>query len=190
MISFHFCIPAEAKTIEKFTEREKKATEKLSSSESTEQEKFLATLPIEIQINEKDENITRIVPLGDWTFTRVLCLFYLLKYFLRLTWLTNLTDLHLIGDLQNKGKQNVIIVTGKKSFVKDAVISARIEGINLFTEYNTMVVPVISEQEEQLDDIDKKLSKGFGASATGKEEMLNAPYFGKPTQVITCMHKW
>ena len=95
----------------------------------------------------------------------------------------------MIGDLQNKGKQNVIIVTGKKSFVKDAVISARIEGINLFTEYNTMVVPVISEQEEQLDDIDKKLSKGFGASATGKEEMLNAPYFGKPTQVITCMHK-
>lgn len=122
----------EAETIEKFTEREKKATEKLTSSEATEQEDFLSQLPVEIQINEKDENVTRVVPLGD---------------------------------LQSKGKQNVIIVTGKKAFVKDAVISARIEGVNLFTEYNTMVVPVISEQEEQLDDIDKKLSKGFGAAA-------------------------
>lgn len=139
----------EAETIEKFTEREKKATEKLTSSEATEQEDFLSQLPVEIQINEKDENVTRVVPLGD---------------------------------LQSKGKQNVIIVTGKKAFVKDAVISARIEGVNLFTEYNTMVVPVISEQEEQLDDIDKKLSKGFGAAA-GKEEMLSAPYFGKPMQV-------
>ena len=83
----------------------------------------------------------------------------------------------------------MIIVTGKKSFVKDAVISARIEGINLFTEYNTMVVPVISEQEEQLDDIDKKLSKGFGTNAAGKEEMLSAPYFGKPTQVFTFKYK-
>ena len=92
---------------------------------------------------------------------------------------------HLLqGDLQSKGKQNVIIITGKKSFVKDAVISARIEGVNLFTEYNTIVVPVISEQEEQLDDIEKKLSKGFGASS-GKEEMLSAPYFGKPAQVYT-----
>ena len=78
-------------------------------------------------------------------------------------------------------------MTGKKAFVKDAVISARIEGVNLFTEYNTMVVPVISEQEEQLDDIDKKLSKGFGTAA-GKEEMLSAPYFGKPMQVSIHMY--
>ena len=133
----------------------------------------MAKLPVEIQVNEKDENVTRIVPLGR------------LHELLNIINLSSILLTSLLGDLQSKGKQNVIIVTGKKTFVKDAVISARIEGVNLFTEYNTMVVPVISEQEEQLDDIGKKLSKGFGARA-GKEEMLGAPYFGKPTQVNVC----
>ena len=104
-------------------------------------------LPVEIQINEKDENVTRIVS---------------------------------IGDLQSKGKQNVIIVSGNKLFVKDAVISARIEGTNLFTEYQTIVIPVIFGEKPQLDDIEKKASKGFGST---KREILESPYIGKPMQV-------
>jgi hypothetical protein len=134
---------AESKTIEKFSEREKQITGQLSGSALEEREKRISLLPVEIQISESNENITRIVS---------------------------------VGDLQAKGRQHVVIVAGKKSFVKDSIISARIEGPELFTKFETVVIPVVTN-DEQFEQGEKK---GFGES---REEMLSAPYFGKPSQV-------
>jgi len=136
---------SESKTIEKFSDREKKQAEKLSSDETKEIEKLISLLPVEIQVSEYNENVTRIVPFGD---------------------------------LQTKGNQNVVIVSGKKSFVKDAIISARIEGVDLFGKYQTIVIPVVID-DEQIEQGSSKV-KGF---ANNKEELLSAPYFGKPSQV-------
>lgn len=82
-----------------------------------------------------------------------------------------------LGDILLKGKQNAIIFAGKKSIVKDACLSARIEGSNLFTKEETFVVPVVVEDDKE--QIDATPTKGFAT----KDGMLSAPYFGKPTQV-------
>lgn len=87
----------------------------------------------------------------------------------------NVTRIVSLNDLQAKGKQHAIIVTGSAAFVKDALISARIEGTNLFTAKETCVIPVVY-QEEQLET---EGSKGFGA----KDSLMNAPYIGRPTQI-------
>jgi hypothetical protein len=89
----------------------------------------------------------------------------------------NVTKVVSLGDLQNKGKQNVIIVTGTAAFIKDVLISARIEGSNLFTDKETYVVPVVYE-EAQLEE------EGSNRGFSSKETMMSAPYIGKPTQVI------
>ena len=69
------------------------------------------------------------------------------------------------------------MVAGSQSFVKDAVISAKIEGIELFNNKETFVVPVVLN-DNQLEGQDP--SKGFGAP---KESLMSAAYIGKPTQV-------
>lgn len=134
-----------SETIDRFTEREQRLTGKLSGQALEEREKRIALLPVDIQVSENNENITKIVS---------------------------------VGDLQSKGRQNVVIVTGKKTFVKDAIISARIEGSDLFTKFDTIVIPVVTNDEQIDQGGDKK--KGFGDS---QEELLTAPYFGKPMQV-------
>lgn len=88
----------------------------------------------------------------------------------------NATRIVSLGELQSKGKQNVIIVAGKRDFVKDAVISAKIEGADLFNSKEIYVVPVVLED----DQLEAALAKGFGAA---KESLMSAPYIGKPTQV-------
>jgi len=88
----------------------------------------------------------------------------------------NVTKIVKFGDLQSKGKQSVIVVAGSQAFVKDAVMSARIEGNELFNANNICVVPVVLAGDAQLD---ANLGKGFGA----KEALLGAPYIGKPAQV-------
>jgi hypothetical protein len=136
------------KKVERFTEKELKISNKISSKEADDRASRLAVLPVEIKISEFNETITRIVPFGD---------------------------------LLSKGKQNAVIFAGTKTIVKDAVISARLEGSELFTSAETFVVPVVLEDDEiQLDD---EVSKGFGA----KEAILSPAYFGKPTQVRFCV---
>jgi hypothetical protein len=88
----------------------------------------------------------------------------------------NATRIVSVGELQSKGKQNVIIVAGKRDFVKDAVISAKIEGADLFNSKEIYVVPVVLED----DQLEAAMAKGFGAA---KESLMSAPYIGKPTQV-------
>ena len=88
----------------------------------------------------------------------------------------NATRIVSLGELQSKGKQNIIIVAGKRDFVRDAVISAKIEGADLFNSKEIYVVPVVLED----DQLEAALAKGFGAP---KESLMSAPYIGKPMQV-------
>lgn len=88
----------------------------------------------------------------------------------------NATRIVALGELQSKGKQNIIIVAGKRDFVRDAVISAKIEGADLFNSKEIYVVPVVLED----DQLEAALAKGFGAA---KESLMSAPYIGKPMQV-------
>jgi len=85
----------------------------------------------------------------------------------------NITRIVSIANLQSNGKQNVILVGGSQSYIKDCLISARIEGNDLFTQKNTYVIPVVIGN----DQIQSKT--GFGS----KDEYMTAPYIGKPTQV-------
>lgn len=134
----------EKKKLERFTDKEKKLSYQLTDAEKTDREKELALMPVQVQISEKDENVTRIVS---------------------------------ISDLQSKGKQHVIVVAGSRSFVKDAVISAKIEGVELFNSKETFVIPVVLD-DDQLEQQDS--AKGFGVP---KESLMSAPYIGKPTQL-------
>ena len=133
---------AERAKIERFSLKEKRLSSKLSDAEVAEREAFLSKLPVEIIFSTSNENVTRVVPLGD---------------------------------LQSKGQQNAIIVAGSNAFVKDAVLGARVEGSNLFTAKETVVIPVVYGEEQ----LESEQSRGFGA----KDSLANVPYFGKPTQL-------
>ena len=87
-----------------------------------------------------------------------------------------------VADLQAKGGQNVVIVAGSTSFVKDAVLSARLEGNELFNSNNVYVVPYVLN-DEQIADAEAASSKGFAGGAN-KESILAAPYIGRPAQPI------
>jgi len=91
------------------------------------------------------------------------------------------------GDLQEKGRQNIVIVTGKRSFVKDALISARIEGNELFNSKNTIIVPVVFDDKQLFDSNEFAPKNGFGVPQekenADKEKLLEAPYIAKPAQI-------
>ena len=92
----------------------------------------------------------------------------------------NSTKIVSLNDLNLKGMQNVIIVAGDEKFVKDTVISARLEGNDMFTSKETMVIPfIVGVVENQLDS---KESKGFGNK---QESLMSSPYIAKPQQVST-----
>lgn len=91
----------------------------------------------------------------------------------------NTTRIVSVSDIQAKGKQNIVIVAGSQAFVRDSVISARIEGNDLFNSKNTFVVPVVM-QGKQLNEVEA--SKGFAAMES-KDSLMEAPYIAKPAQV-------
>jgi len=128
-----------------FEIKQRKMDEKLTSKELKERELELAMLPIEIQVSERDENVTRTVSLSD---------------------------------LQLKGLQNVIIVAGSGSFVKDAMISARLEGADSFFSKNTIIVPFTMNSDE-LTGKETFSGKGFKKQS----EVIETPYIAKPKQV-------
>jgi len=134
----------ELKKISSFEVKQKKMDEKLTSEELKERELELAMLPIEIQVSEKDENITRTVSLRD---------------------------------LQLKGLQNVVIVAGSNTFVKDAMISARLEGAESFFSKNIIIVPFTMNSEE-LSGKEKLSGQGFKKQS----EVIDTPYIAKPKQ--------
>ena len=92
----------------------------------------------------------------------------------------NTTRIVSVSDIQTKGKQNVVIVAGSQAFVRDSVISARIEGNELFNSKNTFILPVVL-QGKQLDEVEEK--RGF-AAIESKEALMEAPYIAKPAQVF------
>ena len=85
----------------------------------------------------------------------------------------NITRIVSLADLQVNGKQNVICIGGSQSYIKDCMISARIEGSDLFSQQNTYIIPVV------LGDDQIQAKTGFGS----KDEFMTAPYIGKPTQL-------
>lgn len=87
----------------------------------------------------------------------------------------NATRIVSLADLQLKGKQNVVIVSGEFEFVRDAVLSARLAGSDLFAAEETVVIPFV-KSEQQLDE---GKEKGFGS----QETLMTAPYIAKPQQV-------
>lgn len=91
----------------------------------------------------------------------------------------NVTRIFKFSDLQDKGQQSVVIVAGNKGYVRDCLLSARLEGNDLFNSNNICIVPVVmGEGEEQLDETESA-KKGFGA----KDDLLEAPYIGKAVQI-------
>ena len=134
----------EKKKIENFKDKQRLMDNRLSNDDITERELDLSKLPVEIQVSENNENITRIVSLSE---------------------------------LQSKGKQHVIIVTGSTNFVKDSVISARLEGTELFNSKDTIIIPFITDDNQ----LERATKKGFGANR--RESLMSSPYIGKPKQV-------
>lgn len=133
---------SQQKLLNTFTSKQMKLDNKISPTAVQEREKQLSMLPVEIQISENNENITRIVSLND---------------------------------LQLKGKQNVIIVAGTYDYVRDCIISARIEGQELFINKETIIIPYIRNDQQ----LDESKEKGFGK----KETLMTAPYIAKPKQL-------
>ena len=89
---------------------------------------------------------------------------------------------------KSKGNQHLIVIAGDEDLVSDAVLSARIEGSDLFSMKDTMVIPVVYDEGSYSSDSGpvqlaareaEITSKGFGS----KQSVLNAPYFGQPTQL-------
>lgn len=87
----------------------------------------------------------------------------------------NSTRIVSVGDLQIKGKQNLIIFAGTYEIVKDVILSARIEGSDIFIQNNCVLVPIVLKGKQ----LDEDESKGFGT----KSGLLSASYIAKPTQL-------
>lgn len=93
------------------------------------------------------------------------------------TSLTNETETRIVSfrDLQERGQQNIVVLAGVKSFIRDALISARLEGPDLYSSENILIVPVVMGGEQ----LEEGGGKGFGA----KDGLMTAPYIAKPAQV-------
>jgi hypothetical protein len=78
------------------------------------------------------------------------------------------------ADLQSKGQQNIIIFAGDYEIVKDAVISARVEGSEVFNMKDTFLLPLVLGETQ----LDEEGTRGFGS----KKLLMEAPYIAKPAQ--------
>jgi hypothetical protein len=87
----------------------------------------------------------------------------------------NATRVVSFKDLQEKGNQNVVVMAGSRSFVRDAIMSAKLEGNDFFSTENVIIIPVVLDEEQ----LESSSGKGFG----DKESVMTAPYIAKPAQV-------
>ena len=101
----------------------------------------------------------------------------------------NITRVVSLGDLQSKGSQNVVIVAGPTAFIRDAIISARLESPETFASNNIIVIPFTLVDEVVDSSEQRKAKKGFGV--VKQPELIEAPYIAKPQQVwyqYNCIH--
>ena len=131
-----------------YKDKQRVMDKKLSKAEIKERENELSLLPVEIQVSEKEANVTRVVSLGD---------------------------------LQSKGAQNVVILAGPTNFIRDAIISARLENAESFASNNIIVVP-FTIVDEIAESLEQRKAKGFGA--VKQPDLIEAPYIAKPKQVL------
>ena len=107
----------------------------------------------------------------------------------------NVTRIYKFADLQLEGGQSIVIVAGNKGYVRDCILSARLEGNSFFNDNDIYVVPVIMDVEEDNPRVStegkgevgatlqRETAKGFGGQ---KQGILEAPYIGKAAQ----LHVW
>jgi hypothetical protein len=102
----------------------------------------------------------------------------------------NVTRIFKFSDLQQKGGQNVVIVAGTRAYVRDCVLSARLEGNTLFNEGNIYLVPVVMDdnelllQDDDADVVNDSGGRGFGNDSRDHDAaLLSAPYIGKAAQI-------
>lgn len=92
----------------------------------------------------------------------------------------NVTRVVSLGELQSKALQNVVIVAGPTNFIRDAIISARLESPESFASNNIIVVP-FTIVDEVAESLEQRKAKGFGA--VKQPDLIEAPYIAKPKQV-------
>ena len=110
----------------------------------------------------------------------------------------NATRIVSLSDLQSNGKQNVVILAGSQSFIRDATVSARLVDADYFSSQNIMIIPVVlpdasqsSAQAALAADNDAPASAAAGSGSKGfdrksKEESAEAmtsPFIALPVQV-------
>lgn len=96
----------------------------------------------------------------------------------------NSTRIVSFKDLQEKGKQNIVVIAGNREIVRDALISARLEGNELFTTENIMIVPIVFGEDQLEGTSDSRSSNGFGVT---RESLMSASFMAKPAQVNLLM---
>lgn len=90
----------------------------------------------------------------------------------------NTTRIFPLYDLVNQGKQHIVIVAGGSSFVRDAIIAARLMDESTFSSNEIMIIPYINDINLMND---KTNNKGVG---TVKDPLMSEPLFAKPQQVL------
>eukprot|EP01036_Dinobryon_divergens_P026271 gene26271-34896_t len=91
----------------------------------------------------------------------------------------NVTRVVSLGELISKASQNVVIVAGPTNFIRDAIISARLESPESFASNNIIVVP-FTIVDEVAESLEQRKAKGFGA--VKQPDLIEAPYIAKPKQ--------
>ncbi|KAJ1438321.1 hypothetical protein B484DRAFT_444687 [Ochromonadaceae sp. CCMP2298] len=90
----------------------------------------------------------------------------------------NVTRIVSLADLQAKGGQHVVLVAGEVGFVRDAMITARLEGVDLFVSRETVVVPFVYNDRQ----LEEGKDKGF-AKSQDKDALMTSPYIARPQQL-------
>lgn len=99
------------------------------------------------------------------------------------------------AELQQRGQQNVVVVAGPLAFCKDAILTARVAGQELFSANNVYIVPVVlgggrgggprDLVGEQMAEAEAAGTKGFGSGKKQSylESVLDQSYIGRPMQL-------
>lgn len=198
----------EEEKLEKYRKIERRANNKLTPAEIERRERLINLLPVEILLGVNKTIINPAALLNNPTTTNtstLLTLQALAEKGPRVN-TTEITRVVSISDLQEKGQQSVVIVTGDYNYIKDCLVDLRLRDQEEFSRENILVVPFcsnLSDQnklEQDYEEVEKSKSvvkKGFNTNITPTKttgetnaatlkralEMLSAAYIGRPKQV-------
>lgn len=145
------------KKIDQFAAIQKKVNSQLSEEEAAQREFLLGRLPVEIQINERNESSTRIVPLSDLFEKGQQCVVIV------------------AGNYEYVRDAIIAARSIGPSLFSDSDAYV----VPFVVDEETEKSVVLQQPDDEID------SKGFGVSRS-KPKLLSAPYFAKPKQVSFC----